>query len=399
MCYCRTALVAALLLAATVTSALAAQGANWQVSADSARAAAGRLVEFRASAKLGPFPEWKGAKVGDPTKYVGLDGQVRAYCFPVAKDKTVAGYVMVAASRFHMPLQEFGCSAPPHTRANLEACRRAARDAAGEGKELGVLRFAYLAPGIYAVEFPVLNRGQSVGKVFVDVASSQVIKDIAALPKQEPGVPGAAGASAAWLAVSNTKAASKESVKVQPEFKYIINVPIMRRRTGPDSVAWASVLNYWGIRKPREIPEFIAQQLSESGVGSDSLQGFSRNRGFEVRLATRQRDAAPGGSRASFTDLRMETDAGRPFVVAMTNKSSSGNPVSSTLAGAGYAVDEMGKWVIVHAGTTQAESVAQTDNSAPWCRPGVVFVNWECAVDTLNVTTMEVKRSIEKRTD
>jgi hypothetical protein len=370
--------------------------ASWLVPLENATSAAERLVASRASAELGQFAAWKDATVGEPTKYFGLDGVLATYCFPVEKDKTDVGYVMVGASRFEMPVQEFSCSAAPHKRANLEACTKAAKEAAGEGKELGVLRYAYLAPGLYAVEFPVLDKGVSSGSVFVDVVPSQVVKDATPAPEQEPNVSRTAKAGPAWLAITNSKTASKDTARIQPGFKYVVNVPLTVRRTEPDAAAWADVLNYWGVRKPREIPEFIAQQLAGSSTANDSLEGFAGERGYGLKLYSRQRDMAPPDSRASFTDVRMEVDSGHPYVVNVVSKLTSGNPVSSVLAGAGYAVDEMGQWLIVHSGISPTEPIPPTGQSAPWCRQGVVFVNWDCAVDSLEVTTVQVTREAQK---
>jgi len=355
--------------------------------------AAEKLVVARSSANIGPFAAWRDAKVGEPTDYLGCDGEIAAYCFPIEKNKASVGYVMVDASRIEMPIQEFSCSAPPHARANLEACKKAAKEAAGEIRELGNQRYAYLAPGLYAVEYPVLDKGRTAGSVFVDMTTSQVIASSAFAPKHD-GTIHAAGAPEAWKAISD--GATKVVLsRHESEFKYVTNVPLMIRRAGQNAVAWAEVLNYWGVRKPREIPELIAQQLSKSEVGNDSVRAFAKDRGFRLKLENKQRGADTPDTRATFTDVRMEVDSGRPFIVTATNKLVAGKSVSSTLAGAGYATDEMGKWLIVHTGISPTETIAQPDQSAPWCRPGVVFVNWDCAVDNFIVTKVQVDKEAQ----
>jgi len=159
------------------------------------------------------------------------------------------------------------------------------------------------------------------------------------------------------------------------------------------------VLNYWGIRKPREIPELIAQQLDKAISGGASLTGamqsFAKERGFGLKVEQKSRDSAEASTRATFTDVRMEADSGRPFLITVANKLPDGKSVSATYAGAGYAVDQLGQWLIVHTGISPSESIAETDSSAPWCRHGVIFLNWDCAVDSLTVTTVQVNREVQ----
>ena len=362
-----------------------------QVSTDTARTAAESLIAYRSSAKLGQFPDWKDAKAGDPTKYFGVDGELVAYCFPVVKNDSELGYVIVSASGSQIPIQEFSCSAPPHKRADLAACRRAAKEAAGNGKELGAPRYLYPVPGLCLTEFPVLEKGEKIGRVLVDAVSGQVVKDIPTLVEQPDRI--CPGAKAAWSALTDK---SKVSLKgTEPEFRYIVNVPMMARRTSPESTAGAILLNYWGIRKPREIPELVAQELakgiSDGGALLPAMQSFAKDRGFSLKAEHRSREATDSATRATFTDARMEADYGRPFLVTFARGSANQEHVSATHVGAGYAGDTLGQWLIIHTGTSPTESPYTGDDRAPWCRPGVVFVNWECA-GFLAITKVEISR-------
>jgi len=67
----------------------------------------------RTAAANPELPQWNGAKVTSPQPYESLGGEVNAYMFGIAGEKSIVGYVLVGSSLYGYDVLEAGTAAPP----------------------------------------------------------------------------------------------------------------------------------------------------------------------------------------------------------------------------------------------------------------------------------------------
>lgn len=94
-----TAFVLLFLLVVTIGNASAKQTNTADVSVEEAIMFAASELDFFASTNTLGFDKWQGAKIGEPTTIGDENGKLLSYQFPVVKDGTTVGIIMVWARK------------------------------------------------------------------------------------------------------------------------------------------------------------------------------------------------------------------------------------------------------------------------------------------------------------
>jgi len=120
------------------------------------------------------FSCWKNVEIEDAVTYFDLSHKPISYCFPITKNGTDVGIIMVDSSSAPFSIQEFSFASAPH-KANLSSARRVAQNCVGINRKLGKPSFLCPAPFQYLVRFPVIARGKEIMQITIDLLSLRIV--------------------------------------------------------------------------------------------------------------------------------------------------------------------------------------------------------------------------------
>lgn len=142
----------------------------------------------------GLYPEWAGANAVSPVLYHNPDGTPSVWVYSVVKGGRTLGYVTISATRSNKPFIEASPTPPPHSR--LPKARAVAIERLAPNETLASPRFLYSGFLAYLVEFPVLEHGREVSRLYYHLKANRIM-DTDVPPQPFRGTQSAA-AQRAW---------------------------------------------------------------------------------------------------------------------------------------------------------------------------------------------------------
>jgi len=297
------------------------------------------------------FSEWENATVKLSTVYYDLDGKKSAYSFNVIENKQQVGYIFISATKDNYPVLEFSKGKIPNeiteftTLSKSLAQERANKiELESTDKEeltIGKMKPLYLGPTFYYAEYTLTDtKGKAKEKVIVDLPFSTVVdfnESNVSVPVNEKDYffndtylqqqqeMRKQNANAQWTALEKEMANS--SYSTSSSSKTISGVPKYGWLCGCSPTASGMVLGYWAshgysylITGPDLVRE-LANAMGTDWPGSGSTWPYNIDDGIETVCNNHgySNFDASNDIYVSWTEVKTEVNANRPFVLSMLN--------------------------------------------------------------------------------
>lgn len=345
-------LLAMMLVGMVLIPTASAQKTSNVVSVEKAEKVASYSIK-EISKSTSNFSEWENATVKLSTVYYDLEGKKSAYSFNVIENGKQIGSIFISATKDNCPVLEFSKGKIPNeipeltTRSKSLAQERANKiKLENNDKEeltIGKMKLLYLGPTFYYAEYNLTDaKGKTKEKVIVDLPFSTIVnfnESNASVPANEENYffnstyiqqqeeMRKQNANTQWTALEKEMAdSSSYSISSSVE-KSISGVPNYSWRDGCSPTAAGMVLGYWDSHGYSNFPsrdyliDALATAMGTDWPGSGSTWPYNIDDGIETvcDMYNYPNFQASNDYLFTWTKVKSEVNANRPFVLSMLN--------------------------------------------------------------------------------
>lgn len=354
-----TLILMILLVGIALVPAATAQETSNVVSAEQAEKVASYYIK-EISKSISDFSGWKNATVKLSTVYYDLEGKKSAYSFNVIENERQIGSIFISATKDNCPVLEFSKGKIPNeipeltTRSKSLVQERAnkIKSESNDKEELtiGKMKPLYLGPTFYYAEYTLTDtKGKIKEKVIVDLPFSTIVsfnESNVNVPSDEDYFFNSTyleqqqeirkqNANTQWSALEKEMADSSiYSISSSVEYS-ISGVPNYPWRDGCSPTSAGMVLGYWDTHGYSNFPsrdyliDALADAMGTDWPGNGATWPWDIDNGIETVCDTYNYPnfQASNDYYVSWTEVKNEVNANRPFVLSMLN---GGTPVGGS---------------------------------------------------------------------